>query len=242
MPTLAQTAPGIKVMSSLEGQTTLPLRTKWTVTTNLYPNQVASVTFLIDGVARWIEKIIPYSYADEGYLITTFLSPGRHTFTATVKADDGRTASNTVTATVSKTPAPPAALAGRWRRTVQVAGEPSLSGPWDLIFDDVGAWAIAPVSSGVVEQISVRGDVIQVFAPVQMGLPELGVAAYGAHDIYGTICSLDGPEQTFKWSKQGDQLKLQSISGGCEGRTHLWEGTWTRVPSSAPRGPLMPRK
>ncbi|PYE49478.1 hypothetical protein [Deinococcus yavapaiensis] len=231
---------GIKVMSSLEGQTTLPLRTKWTVTTNIDPEQVASVTYAIDGVTRWSEKKSPYSYGfDAGYLITTFLSPGPHKFTATVTANDGRTASNTVTATVSKAPAPPPALAGRWRRTRENV---NFEGEWDIIFDEVGAWIIDPMKGGVVEQINVQGDVIRVFAPIQMGLADLGVSAYGAKDIQGVICQEGGPEGAFKWARQGNQLKLTWLSGFCGGRVDIWQGTWTRVESSAPRGPLTPRK
>ena len=238
----AQSSGPFKVTSSLEGTSTLPTRVKWLVTSGVDVWDIESVTFLIDGKTRWVERGSPYEYggAAERYLITTWLTPGKHTFTSKVTTLDGRTALNTVTATVAKPPAPPAALAGMWART-RTDANPQLSGRWNIIFDEVGAWVTDPQSSGVVEHIRVAGNVISVSVPIQMGLDHIGVPAYGAKVIFGHLCEDEaGSDGTFRWSVQGDRLTLRAIRPGCGNRQSLWEGTWTRVKNPPPRGPLLP--
>lgn len=57
----------------------------------------------------WTSRAHAYG-GQAGYLITTFLAPGKHTFTPEVTTVDGHTASATVVASVGEVPAPPAAL------------------------------------------------------------------------------------------------------------------------------------
>src|SRR5262249_21761462 len=88
------------------------------------------VEFLIDGRLAWVEHGAPYVYGSdhngqqEGYLVTSFLSPGTHRFAVRATATDGSTATDTVVARVLPAPAPPAALAGTWQRTIDATGVP----------------------------------------------------------------------------------------------------------------------
>src|SRR5215216_3919183 len=111
----------LRVTSTLDGKTVLPLRIPWVA----HPTAaVKEVRFLIDGKVRWIERHSPYTYAeDDGYLVTTWLAPGPHRFTVRATTIAGRTASRTVIARVRVPPAPPRALAGAWSRVVTAADQ-----------------------------------------------------------------------------------------------------------------------
>ena len=241
---LAADGKPLRLTSTLDHKTVLPLRTRWLA----YPNQPASrifeVDYLIDGKLRWIEHFAPYNYGSDdfhghlGYLITTWLAPGRHTFTVRAKGKDGRTAADTVTARVIPAPAPPTELAGTWTRTVTTADlnkagkEPPPAGPWTLVFDRVGAWHLDPLGSGLVNQYDVAGNAIDVYAPIQMapfGTSGGGVGRYGHHGIGGTDCNYDGPFGSYTWSASGDELTLTASKEPCGNRRAIWEGTWTRV-------------
>src|SRR5262249_1753512 len=116
----ARTTQPFSVTSSLDGKNLLPLRTRWLAYPKLPASKIKEVDFLIDGKLRWIEGRAPYNYGSDdfhghlGYLITTWLPPGRHTFTARAIASDGRTAFDTATARVLPAPKPPTDLAGTW--------------------------------------------------------------------------------------------------------------------------------
>ena len=267
----AQIPIALRVTSTFNGRTSLPLRSKWIVRVFLTPSDTAlgandiyvprdeveapeedidSVTYIVDNQVRWISRRKPYTYGGwAGYFVTTWLTPGKHTFTAKVKTTDGRTALNTVTATVAKAPAPPAALAGVWTRDIQTP-ESELRGKWNLIFDEVGAWVTDPTKTGVVEQISVQGDSIYVFNPIQIGLADVGAPAYGAKSISGHVCGdgrgfiLQYPLSSFKWAVKGDTLTVTHIKteDNCPARAFLWGGSWTRVKNPPPRGSLLPPK
>jgi hypothetical protein len=66
----------------------------WLAYPELPASKVSRVEFLIDGKVRWIERHAPYNYASDdnggglGYMITTWLAPGRHRFA--VRAADKR--------------------------------------------------------------------------------------------------------------------------------------------------------
>ena len=79
-------SPSFKVRSTLDGKTALPHRIHWVAFPSLPRKQVAEVAFVIDGgKPRWIEHNPPYTYGDDrGYLVTSWLSPGRHRFTVRV--------------------------------------------------------------------------------------------------------------------------------------------------------------
>jgi hypothetical protein len=137
----------------------------------------------------------PYNYASDdfhghlGFLITTWLTPGMHRFTASVKTTTGQRGQDTVVARVLPAPEPPAELAGTWKRIVPHAGGGPPTGEWRLVFDSVGAWHLDPLGSGVVNQYDVDADVIHNYAPIQMAPfsnGHGGVDRYGAHEIGGT--------------------------------------------------------
>jgi hypothetical protein len=200
--------------------------------------KIKVVDFLIDGKLRWVEHYKPYNYASDdlhghlGFLITTWLAPGRHRFTARAITTGGLRAQDTVVARVLPAPEPPAELTGTWTRIVPQNGEGPPEGKWRLIFDRIGAWHLDPLGSGLANQYDIAGDVLRVYAPIQMAPfsdGRGGVSRYGAHDLGGTDCREDGPFGSYKWSVSGDQLTLTSISEGCPARRVIWEGTWTKV-------------
>jgi hypothetical protein len=123
----------------------LPHRIHWLGFPSVPNSQVKEVDFLIDGKVRWIEQNPPYSYSDDGgYLVTSWLDPGRHRFTVRARTYSGRTGTDTVTARVVAALDPPAGLAGKWQRDIpqKVPGDPTCgaadpvpSGMWTLVFD-----------------------------------------------------------------------------------------------------------
>src|SRR5215210_1853182 len=113
------------VKSSLAGKSILPHRVQWNAFPSLGNTKIARVEFLVDGGrARWIERNAPYAYADAGWFVTSWLAPGRHRFQVRATAKDGRIATDTVVARVGAPPAPPAALAGTWKRTIDTSSAP----------------------------------------------------------------------------------------------------------------------
>ena len=216
------------VTSTLDGKSVLPLRTRWLAHPDLPAKNVERVDFLIDGKLRWIERKTPYNYGGDdlkghlGYLITTWRTPGRHTFTARATATDGRTATSTVTARVIAAPQPPPELAGKtWRK----AG-------WKLIFDGVGAWHADPAGLGIANQYESTGQIIHVYAPIQMA-PLINnhttIRRYGMHDIGGMDCREDGPFGTYRWSVSGKELTLTATREACPTRRAIWEGAWLQA-------------
>jgi hypothetical protein len=237
-----------RVTSSLDGRNVLPLRTRWLAYPKLPSAQIKEVDFVIDGKLRWVEHDAPYNYGSDdfhghlGYLITTWLNPGRHTFTARVTTKSGRKATDTVTARVLPAPDPPADVAGTWTRTVTQADlqksgpEPPPAGVWRLVFDRVGAWELDPQGGGVVSQFDAAGDVIHAYAPIQM-VPRLSsgdpgtIVRFGNHVAVGggTDCREDGPFGSYNWSVSGNQLTLTAVKEPCGNRRAIWEGVWTRA-------------
>jgi hypothetical protein len=228
----------IRMTSTLDGKKVLPLRMRWLAYPKLPTSKITEVDFLIDGKVRWIEHYPPYNYGSDdfhghlGFLITTWLAPGMHRFTARAQTTNGQRAADTVVARVLPAPAPPPELSGTWTRIVPHNGDGPPEGKWRLLFDRVGAWHLDPLGSGVANQYDIAGDVIRVHAPIQMAPfsdGHGGVDRYGAREIGGTDCREDGPFGSYHWSVSGDELKLTSITEGCPERRVIWEGTWTRV-------------
>jgi hypothetical protein len=125
-----------------------------------------------------------------------------------------------------------------WTRTVTQADlEKSGQGPppagvWDLVFDRIGAWHLDPLGSGLLNQYAVAGNMIKVFAPIQMAPfsdGQGGVKKYGHRRIGGTDCRWDGPFGSYSWSVSGDQLTLVAAKEPCGNRRAIWEGVWTRI-------------
>ena len=194
---------------------------------------------MIDGKVRWSEREAPYNYgADDdgrnaGFLMTTWLKPGKHRFTVRAVDDSGHEATRTVVASVSAAPAPPAALSGTWTRTVTVAdlkkgdhdGPPP--GAWKLVFDRVGAWHLDPKGSGVVNQYVAGATVIRVYAPIWMA-PE-GISRFGHTHLGGNDCSQAGPFGSYNWSVDGNSLTLTAKNEPVlDNRPRDLGRTWTR--------------
>ena len=123
-----------RVTSTLDGKTVLPHRIHWLAFPKVPSTTKVKVEFLIDGIVRWHERDIPYTYSDDGgYLVTSWLRPGMHRFTvrATIvrvgstPVTNGQVAEDTVVARVLPAAEPPAALAGTWQRTPDVHGHPT---------------------------------------------------------------------------------------------------------------------
>jgi hypothetical protein len=233
-----------KVMSTIDGKRVLPHRLRWIAYPSVPASKIERVEFLIDGKVRWIEGFRPYNYGSDdfrghlGYLITTWLKPGRHTFTARAVDKAGRKATDSVRARVLPAPEPPASLAGMWKRTVTPADleksgeEPPPPGVWKLVFDRVGAWHLDPHGSGLVNQYDVAGRTINVYAPIQMapfGDRGGGVSRFGHRGIGGTDCNFHGPFGAYVWSVSGEELTLTAQTEGCANRRAIWEGTWKRM-------------
>src|SRR5262249_41355290 len=110
------------------------------------------ISFFIDGKIVQFTDEAPYTFPDHGgYLVTTWLKPGTHTFTVRAHAKDGTTMEDDVVARTVAPPAPPTALAGTWARTVDDnSGAPAMgstgnpnktptpTGTYELTFD--GRW------------------------------------------------------------------------------------------------------
>ena len=108
-PTLTD---ALTVTSTLDGLTTLPHRISWVAKPSVPENQVSEVDFLIDGQLAFVEQHEPYTYGrDGGYLVTSFLASGEHSFTVRVTTVDGQSAESTVKTMVEVAPAPPDGLA-----------------------------------------------------------------------------------------------------------------------------------
>ncbi len=242
----------LTVTSSIDGKRVLPQVTRWLAHPNVAPADVAEVDFLIDGRLRWVEHRSPYTYAGDddkghlGYLFTSWLAPGKHRFTARVKTNAGRSATDVVTARVLAAPAPPAALAGTWTRVLTTAdtkkADPKYgtdnvppTGTWRLIVDRTGIWELDPLGTGIAQGYSVRGDVLRSLAPIQMvprkpsGDPG-EIKRFGSRvDAGGGIdCDESGPFGTYRWSVTGDALTLSALREPCGQRRAVYEGTWTR--------------
>jgi hypothetical protein len=233
----------LKVRSSLDGKAVLPHRIHWLA----YPVPSSTrvrVEFLIDGKLAAHEGYAPYSFADDGgYLVTSWLTPGKHTFTVRATArEGGAVAQDTVTARVLPPTPPPAELAGTWKRTPDLTGHPNFpAGTYELVFDK--RWIQdrfpgkfdprtshangAGSGSGLIQdndwdpgptRFHVQGAV--VFRPFDRNLAE-----------GGSWCENYGPGADYTWSITGDILTLAPVGGKdpCAPRGFIWTGEWTRV-------------
>jgi DNA-binding SARP family transcriptional activator len=252
-PTTSSLA-GKTATSSLDGKTVLPQRTRWVVHPDVPDSAVREVDYIIDGKLRWVERIPPYYFggddngANAGYLITTWLSAGEHVFTSQVVSAGGVLATDIVTARVLPAPQPPAALAGRWTRTVTKqdqaksnltfgagVGNVPPAGVWRLVFDRTGVWELDPVKTGLVTEYAVVADVLFAYAPITMAPCSdpgpCGVKRFGHLHLGGggVDCTAAGPFGSYRWSVAGARLTLTAIHEPCGQRRAVWEGTWTRV-------------
>jgi hypothetical protein len=228
------------VSSSLDGKQVLPIRSHWLGYTDLPTSQVDRVEFVIDGTVRWVERHAPYTYASDdngknlGWLVTTWLSSGRHRFVVRVFDETGQSAEDAVTARVVAAPTPPPVLAeGTWQR---------VDNPTAILwFDRAGLTHAGADGTGVVYEHEIRAHTMNIYGVVVAGVQEIGhgrctgngckrVKRLGrAYDIFGSDCSYAGPFGRYRWSVTGDLLTLKIIREGCRGRGGFLAHAWRRV-------------
>ena len=95
-PAATASATPLRVTSSLDGKTVLPHRISWMAFPTVPRAQIKEVDYLIDGKLCWVGHASPSTYSDTGgYLVTSWLTPGLHSFTVRVITLSGQTASDT---------------------------------------------------------------------------------------------------------------------------------------------------
>lgn len=227
-PSPSVTASGSEfgVSSTLHGLTELPHRIHWEATPSGSAKGVSEVDFLIDDQLAWVEHNPPYFYGDDGnWLVTSFLTPGVHTFVAKATAADGRTAVETVTATVEAAPEPPADIAGRWSKTIETQSIDLPLGVWYVTINSIGWLFDDPLGSGI------NLDAEYPAAGKVTIHPSIFEPPLGTYDRGGWICvdPID-PDGVFSYSisADGSQLTLTADAPVCY--QDLIDGTWAREP------------
>jgi hypothetical protein len=238
---------GLRVTSTLDGKTVLPHRIHWLAFPHLAGAQAAKVDFVIDGKVRWTERQAPYTYSDDGgFLVTSFLSPGRHRFTVRMRTSDGHVLSDTVRARVLPAPAPPALLEGMWRHDVAnavpadpgaSADQPVPAGTWTMVFDKRWLETTAPGTfDPVASKTSGLGYIIDNdYTPGPTSFHIAGSVTIGpvvdADPRGGWWCEAWGPPTDYSWSVSGDTLTVAPAGGSdpCHQRGAILTGQWTRV-------------
>jgi hypothetical protein len=252
----ARAATPFTVTTTLAGKRVLPRRIHWVASTNVAASKVDEVRFFVDGgKPRWVEESAPYTFGDDeggthkGYLVTTWLSPGKHRFTVRATALDGRTAESTVVARVGAAHAPPAALAGTWRRvvpdTTAAPGSGTTGNPTDTILP-TGTYTMVidkrwiqvrfpgtfqtPQSDSTGEGWILDSD----YTAGPHALRVFGAVTFDTHHgqaELGWWCWPDGPPADYLWSANGDTLTLRPRNGAdpCGVRRFVWAGEWKRT-------------
>jgi hypothetical protein len=227
-------APALRVTSTLDGHAALPLRIHWQAFPSAPAAEVSEVDFLIDGRLGWVEHNTPYFYGDDGnWLVTSFLTPGEHTFTVRVITMDGHTATDMVRASVTAPPAPPSALGGvTWVHQVTPADvlkatsdQPPPPGRWQLRIGPMG-WQLRDPTGG--------GGLFDVgYGPggsLQMR-PTVEYPPY-PNGNNGGFCQDTDPlwAWTYSVGDGGQTLTLRPVGHDpCGDRIAILAGTWTRA-------------
>ena len=227
------------VTSSLDHLRTLPHRVHWLAHPSVPATQVREVDFVIDGgPVRWVEKRPPYSFSDDGgYLVTSWLPPGRHRFTVRLVTKDGRTTSDTVTALVPAAPRVPAVLTGTWSREVSGSTEPGWpNGEYRLRFDR--RWIeldhpgpfdpvkSVPTGEGYINYLDWTPSTTRFHVQSSVTLK-----VQGPKDrVGGWLCEPGGPGADYAWSVDGDTLTIRPVGGSdaCPIRGFVWTGQWRK--------------
>lgn len=236
--------PLLMIRSSLDGKAVLPHRIHWVASASapvLYPG----VEFLIDGKLVFANRLVPYTFGDDGrdedsgtrkggYLVTSWLSPGTHQFTVRGKAIVGgrrTSAEKTVTARVLAPAAPPAELAGIWQRRLDAAVPPEPKRLYRSITVQPGTFRIVIDErylhlSGPEPRKHVKID----YVPGPRTLTVRGPVWTGDLDERA-ICDPWGPEATYTWSVSGTTLTLEPAGkpDACRQRGAIMRGDWTRT-------------
>ena len=220
----------LEVTSTLSGKAVIPHRVRWVATVKP-ASTAAKVLFMIDGKVRWVETTAPYVYGDDSdWLVTSWLSRGRHTFVVRAVASDGSRAEAATTAAVAALPRVPAGLANsRWRRVFNKteAGE-APPGKWAIGITPAG-WRIADpagganfidvayLASGVVET---RGGIWT--RPREDQEPNVQEGNGWCEDANAPV--------KFSWKIVGDELTLKLVGPSrCDGLGSFLSQTWKRA-------------
>jgi hypothetical protein len=258
-------AAGFTIRSSLDGKKTLPHRIAWIA----YPSaavEAPGVEFLIDGKVTFRNRLEPYAFGADGrdettgtvrtgYLVTSWLSPGLHRFTVRAKRASSVgsrvVAAKTVVALVGRSPSPPAALAGTWRRSVRrpvpadpgglyasarggsFAGrDPAPAGAWRMVVDKRFVQHVAPTGYVINSDYATGPGTIRFASPVWT-TPRAPLAPSSGHNgnprEWGW-CDPWGRETTYIWSVSGNTLTLAPQGGtdACRQRGAILTGEWKR--------------
>jgi hypothetical protein len=251
---VAKPAP-FTVTSTLEGKKLLPRRIRWVASASLPAAQIREVEFIIDGgPPRWIEKLPPYTYGEDengrhqNYLVTSWLTPGRHRFVVRATATDGRRAEQTVLARVLPAAAPPAALAGTWKRTIEdTSAAPRVGSPgnpythtppgtYTLVIDKRWIQArfpgryVLPASEDSGEGWILDSD-YTAGATSLLARGSVVFRPFNDEAEGGQWCWEDGPASNYAWSVSADTLTLRPMHGAdpCSVRGFVWAGDWKRA-------------
>jgi len=241
-----------RVTSTLDGKTVLPHRIHWTGFTTLPVLEVKRVDFLIDGKPVWTEHNAPYTFADDrGYLVTSWLTPGLHSFTVRVTAVGGRQADDTVKARVRPAATVPARLVGTWQRAIADTSDapaPGSSenptdtltppGTYRITFDRRWIHDSFPCTDSPCTYNSntgAGGELDTDWIPGSTTFGVLGgVTTHTSKDtdrLAGWWCETWGPAATYSWTVSGNTLTLTPAGGhdACGIRGFIWAGQWTKV-------------
>jgi hypothetical protein len=236
-PHMAASASPFQVVSTLDGKTVLPHHIRWRGEPTLSAAAIKEVDFLIDGRVRWVVTRPPYGYAFDatwahpGFLVTTWLRPGRHRFAVRAVAKGGRTATDAVAARVLPAPEVPTKLVGTWRRTLARSVP---AGTYAITFDRRWLEDRLPGrfrhGAGRCSGCILRDD----YAPGPRTFTVWGAVVTGpaiaSSPVRGWWCDPGGPTATYSWSVSGSTLTLAPLGGSdpCRRRGLAWTGRWTR--------------
>jgi hypothetical protein len=207
----------------------LPHRIHWHGIPSIPPAGVKEVDFLIDGKIRWREQRPPYTYGNDGnYLVTTWLSPGRHRFTVTAISTDHRSATTSTTIRVLPGAPPPADIAGTWTRILTKAEAggaiDSAPGRWRLTIDKVGWKFRDPGTHGALVDVAyLAPGTIEARGGIATKLP-------GRGDEGNIWCDAPFEPVRYRWVVESDTLTL-TVAGPkrCDGQSNVWARTWSRA-------------
>ena len=225
----AETTQSFVVASTLDGKTVLPHRIVWRGVPKLPAARVSKVEFLIDGKVRWIEQNPPYTYGDDSnWLVTSWLSPGRHTFTVRAKAKDGRTALRTTIARVLPAPLPPTELSGSWKHLFGGSGA-TPAGTWVLSVDRTGWKILDPFGdTNFIDVAYFSGGRLQARGGIFTTLNSRVGGNGWCHDRNAPV--------NYRWAVSADTLTLthfgpdRCTDGNEANKQHYaWNGIWTKT-------------
>ncbi len=229
----------------------LPRWIHWLALPSIPSAKVARVDFLIDGGAvRWTERNPPHSYADDGgYLVTSWLAPGRHRLQIRAKAKDGSVATGTVVAQVAPASPPPAGLAGTWQRSIDTSSAPkpgskgnptstfTPSGVYRITFekrwirDQFPGRFVYPASNRTGNGFVFLSDFTATTSRLHVGTEVVSHPFSDKLAEGGWWCYPNGPVADYRWTVSGSTLTLAPAGGGdaCNIRGFVWAGEWRRA-------------